>query len=123
MNLNISQEKLNFLEDTIFEGLDIFESDWKTPFQIRYGRIEFLTPGNRRGVIGFYDPEYSYNYISVNDDKFYDLLKSYVPRQVYDLIKENLIKRIFKVYTDRYPSIYKKEVKNVSFVDGNYNKI
>ena len=123
MNLKISQEKLNFLEDTIFEGLDIFESDWKTPFQIRYGRIEFLTPGNRRGVIGFYDPEYSYNYISVNDDKFYDLLKSYVPRQVYDLIKENLIKRIFKVYTDRYPSIYKKEVKDVSFVDGNYNKI
>ena len=121
MEIKISKEKLKFLEDYIFDSLDINVDRLSNSFQSRMSRIEFLTPGTRQEVIGRYD--YDYNYISVFDDKFYNLLDGYVNRQVYDLIKENLIKRIFNVYTGKYKSIYKGEPKSIKFVDKDYNNV
>jgi hypothetical protein len=121
MEIKISQQKLVYLEDIIFDSFGIDNEDWQSPFQSRMGRIEFLTPGTRQDVISRYDKDY--NYISVFDDRFYDLVDGYVNRKVYDLIKESLIRKVFKTYTDRFPSIFKEEPKEVKFVDKDYNKV
>ena len=121
MEIKISQEKLDYLTDTIFDGLGVDVNHLSHSFQSRMGRIEFLTPGTRQEVVGRYD--YDYNYISVFDDKLYDLVKPWVSRKVYDLIKRDLIKRIFKVYTGKYKSIYRGEPKSIKFVDKDYNNV
>ena len=121
MDVKISEGKLEFLMDTIFDGIGVDVNHLSHSFQSRMSRIEFLTPGTRQEVVGRYD--YDYNYILVFDDKFYNLVKPWVSRKVYDLIKEDLIKRIFKVYTGKYKSIYKGEPKSIKFVDKDYNKV
>ena len=121
MDVKISEGKLEFLMDTIFDGIGVDVNHLSHSFQSRMSRIEFLTPGTRQDVISRYDKDY--NYISVFDDRFYDLVDGYVNRKVYDLIKESLIRKVFKTYTDRFPSIYKEEPKEVKFVDKDYNKV
>jgi hypothetical protein len=121
MEIKISQEKLDYLKDTIFDSLGVDVNHLSHSFQNRMSRLEFLTPGTRQEVIARYD--YDYNYISVFDDKFYDLVGLWVSRKVYDLIKRDLIQRIFKVYTGKYKSIYKGEPKVIKFVDKDYNNV
>ena len=122
MDVKISENKLDKLKDIIIDMVGIDKENLYKAFQSRMGRVEFLTPGTRQKVIGRYDQDY--NYISVFDDIFYDFISNFVgSRKVYDLIKEDLIKRIFKMYTVHYPSIYKKEPKIVKFVDNDYNKV
>ena len=57
MDIKISQEKLNYLENIIFDSFGIDNEDWQSPFQSRMGRIEFLTPGTRQDVISRYLPD------------------------------------------------------------------
>jgi hypothetical protein len=84
--------------------------------------LEFLASiTTRREIVAKYD--FEWNYIIVFDDKFYNLVKSWISYKVYDLIKEELIKRIFKIYTRKYKSIYKDEPKSIKFVDKEYNKV
>jgi hypothetical protein len=122
MEIKVSEVRLDKLKDNIISMVGIDKENLYKSFQSRMGRVEFLTPGTRQKVIGKYDQDY--NYISVFDDIFYDFISNFVgSRKVYDLIKEDLIRRIFKIYTVKYPSIFKKEPKIVKFVDKDYNKV
>jgi hypothetical protein len=121
MEIKISKEKLDFLTDVVFDYLGVDVNHLSHSFQTRMMYLEFLSPGTRQEVIAKYD--FEWNYIIVFDDKFYNLTKGYVNRQLYDLIKEDLIIRIFKVYTQKYKSIYKEKPKSVKFVDKMYNKV
>ncbi len=115
MEVKIREKKLNFLKDYVFDNLEIDDYPLFQVFQRRMRCLEFLSTGTRQGVVGRYD--YDYNCISVFDDKFYDLMSAYVSRPLYDLIKEDLIKKIFKIYTGKYKSIYKEEPKSIKFID------
>jgi hypothetical protein len=122
MDVKISEEKLEFLMDTIFDGLGVDVNRLSHNFQVRMSYLEFLASvTTRREMVAKYD--FEWNYIIVFDDKFYDLVKPWVSRKVYDVIKEDLIKRIFKVYTKKYKSIYKEEPKSIKFVDKGFNKV
>jgi hypothetical protein len=122
MDVKISEKKLEFLMDTIFDGLGIDVNHLSHNFQVRMSYLEFLASvTTRREMVAKYD--FEWNYIIVFDEKFYDLVKPWVSRKVYDVIKEDLIKRIFKVYTGKYKSIYKDEPKSIKFVDRDYNKL
>jgi hypothetical protein len=114
MDVKISQEKLDNLEDIVFDYLSIEHDGWKSPFSKRFGYILLFTFYSPREIAAKYDDDYSS--ITVYDDKFYGMVDSYVNRKVYNLIKENLIRRIFKVYTQKYKSIYSREPKNVTFL-------
>jgi hypothetical protein len=122
MDIKISEGKLEFLIDTIFDGIGVDVNHLSHNFQVRMSYLEFLVGvTTRREMVAKYD--FQYNYIIVFDNKFYDLVKPWVSYKVYDLIKEELIKRIFKVYTGKYKSIYKEEPKSIKFVDKEYNKV
>ena len=60
----------------------------------------------------------------VNDDKFYDLISKFVgSHKVYDLIKDDLIKRIFKVYTDRFKKRDYKDIRTIKYMNNEeFNK-
>ena len=122
MDVKISEGKLEFLMDTIFDGLGVDVNRLSHNFQVRMSYLEFLASvTTRREMVAKYD--FEWNYIIVFDDKFYNLVKPWVYRKVYDVIKEDLIKRIFKVYTKKYKSIYKEEPKSIKFVDKDFNKV
>jgi len=122
MDIKISEGKLEFLIDTIFDGIGVDVNHLSHNFQVRMTYLEFLASvTTRREMVAKYD--FQYNYIIVFDNKFYDLVKPWVSYKVYDLIKEELIKRIFKVYTGKYKSIYKEEPKSIKFVDKDFNKV
>jgi len=122
MKIKISEDKLNLLKDFVFDGLNV---DKYYSFQSRSidkFYIEFLTPGTRQNVISRYYPEI--NLAVVNDKKFYDLISNMVgSHNVYDLIKDDLIKQIFKVYSDRFGKRNYGEIRNLKYrSDEEFNK-
>jgi hypothetical protein len=122
MKIKISEDKLNLLKDVVFDGLNINKH---TSFQSRSidaRYIEFLTPDTRKDVISRYYPEIGI--AVVNDEKFYDLISGMVgSHNVYDLIKDDLIKQIFKVYSDRFKSRDFGEIRNLKYrSDEEFNK-
>ena len=122
MEIKISEEKLNLLKDVVFDGIgvDKYDSFQSRTISTRY--IEFLTPGTRQNVISRYYPDM--NLAVVNDDKFYDLISKFVgSHKVYDLIKDDLIKRIFKVYTDRFKKRNYDEIQTIKYMNNEeFNK-
>jgi len=122
MEIKISQEHLKYLEDIIFDSFRIDKEDLSKCFHSQMDYIKFLTPGTRQDLIAQYDRQY--NNISVFDDKFYGLISRWVGSfTIYNLIKEDLIRKVFKVYMTKYPTIYKKEPKEVRFVDKDFNRV
>ena len=122
MEIKISEDKLNYLKDIIFDGLGIDKNDSFQSRTITNHRIEFVTPGTRQNVISRYYPDIILTV--VNDDKFYDLISKFVgSHKVYDLIKDDLIKRIFKVYTDRFKKRNYDEIQTIKYMsDDDFNK-
>ncbi len=123
MKIKISEDKLNLLKDVVFDGLNIdkYSSFQSRSVTIRY--IEFLTPETRENVIARYYPDT--NIVVVNNEKFYDLISGIVgSHKVYDLIKDDLIKRIYKIYTDRFSSLrFYDDIRNIKFFsDEQFNK-
>jgi len=123
MEIKISEGKLNLLKDVVFDGLNIdkYSSFQSRSVTIRY--IEFLTPETRENVIARYYPDT--NIVVVNDEKFYDLISMYAgSHKFYDLIKDDLIKRIYKIYTDRFSSLkFSDDIRNIKFFsDEQFNK-
>jgi hypothetical protein len=122
MKIKISEDKLNLLKDVVFDGLNI---DKHSSFQSRSvdtRYIEFLTPDTRKDVISRYYPEIGL--AVVNDKKFYDLISGMVgSHKVYDLIKDDLIKQIFKVYSDRFKTRDFGDIRNLKYrSDEEFNK-
>jgi hypothetical protein len=122
MKIKISEDKLNLLKDVVFDGLNI---DKHSSFQSRSidtRYIEFLTPDTRKDVISRYYPEIGI--AVVNDEKFYDLISGMVgSHKVYDLIKDDLIKQIFKVYTERFKSRDFGDIRTIKYrSDEEFNK-
>jgi hypothetical protein len=122
MEIKISEDKLNLLKDIVFDGLDVdkYDSFQSRSIETRY--IEFLTPGTRKDVISRYYPEI--NLAVVNDDKFYDLINNWFgSHKVYDLIKGDIIKRIFKVYTDRFKKRNYGDIRTIKYMNNEqFNK-
>ena len=122
MEIKISEDKLNLLKDVVFDGIgvDKYDSFQSRTISTRY--IEFLTPGTRQNVISRYYPDM--NLAVVNDEKFYELISMYVgSHKFYDLIKDDIIKRIFKVYSDRFKARNYGEIRTIKYVgDEQFNK-
>jgi hypothetical protein len=101
MKIKISEDKLEKIIDVVVNGIgvDKYGSFQSRSIGLRY--IEFLTPETREYVISRYYPDI--NRVVVNDEKFYDLISNWVgSHKVYDLIKDELIKGIYKIYTKVY---------------------
>lgn len=116
MDFRISEDKLENIINTVVNGLGI---DKRDSFQVRSGHlsyIEFLTPGTRKNVISrYYD---GLNLVVVNNEKLYDLVSVWVgSKGVYDLIKDEIIKRIYKKYTGRFKSLYQGEIRTIKYMD------
>jgi hypothetical protein len=123
MEIKISEDKLNLLKDFVFDGLGVDKYDSFQSRTITNHRIEFVTPGTRQYVISRYYPDIIL--VVVNDDKFYDLISKFVgSHKFYDLIKDDLIKRIFKVYTDRFKNFRNyDEIQTIKYMsDADFNK-
>ena len=122
MEIKISEDKLNYLKDIVFDGLNIDKYDSFQSRSITGHRIEFVTPGTRQSVISRYYPDIIMTV--VNDDKFYDLISKFVgSHKVYDLIKDDIIKRIFKVYTDRFKRRNYEDIRTIKYMsDTEFNK-
>ena len=122
MEIKISEDRLNLLKDIVFDGLDVdkYDSFQSRSIETRY--IEFLTPGTRQNIISRYYPDI--NLAVVNDEKFYDLISKFVgSHKVYDLIKDDLIKRIFKVYSNRFKKRNYDEIQTIKYMsDMDFNK-
>jgi len=122
MEIKISEDRLNMLKDIVFDGLDVdkYDSFQSRSIDARY--IEFLTPGTRQNVISRYYPDI--NLAVVNDDKFYDLINSWFgSHKVYDLIKDDIIKRVFNVYTDRFKKRNYGEIRTIKYMNNEqFNK-
>lgn len=121
MDIKISEEKIEKLKDIIINNLGIDKDNLIRAFQSRGNgyRVQFLTPRTRKRLIAEYYEIGVKKIIKVNDDYFYDLVNPiFGSRKIYNEIREDLIKRIFKIYTSRYPSIYtNKEINDVIFLD------
>ena len=122
MEIKISEDKLNYLKDIVFDGLGVDKYDSFQSRSINVYYIEFVTPGTRQNVISRYYPDL--NLAVVNDEKFYDLINKFVgSHKVYDLIKDDIIKRIFKVYSDRFKSRNYGEIRNIKYMSNEeFNK-
>jgi hypothetical protein len=122
MEIKISEEKLEKIIDVVFDslGVDKYDSFQSRSTTARY--IEFVTPGTRQYVISRYYPDIIL--AVVNDDKFYDLISNWVgSHKVYDLIKDDLIKRIFKVYSNRFKKRNYDEIQTIKYMsDMDFNK-
>jgi hypothetical protein len=122
MDIKISEDKLEKIIDTIVNGVGVDKYD---SFQSRMGSklsyVEFLTPGNRRNTISRYYPEI--NLVAVNDEKLYDLISVWVGSpNLYNTIKDEVIKRIYKKYTDRFRR-YVENIRNIKYMsDEQFNK-
>jgi len=121
MDIKISEEKIEKLKDIIINSLGIDKDNLIRAFQSRMNgyKVQFLTPGTRKHVIADYYEIGTKKIIKVSDDYFYDLVSPiFGSRKIYNEIREDLIKRIFKIYTSRYPSIYtNKGINDVVFLD------
>ena len=122
MKIKISEDKLNLLKDVVFDGLNINKHSSFQSRSIDTRYIEFLTPDTRKDVISRYYPEIGI--AVVNDEKFYDLISGMVgSHKVYDLIKDDLIKQIFKVYTERFKSRDFGDIRTIKYrSDEEFNK-
>ena len=122
MEIKISKDKLNYLTDIIFDGLDIDGYDCFQSRTITTRYIEFLTPGTRQNIISRYYPDM--NLAVVNDEKFYNLISGWIgSHKVYGLIKDDLIKRIFKVYSNRFKARNYGDIRTIKYVsDEQFNK-
>jgi hypothetical protein len=122
MEIKISEDKLEKIIDVVVNGIgvDKYDSFQSRSITLRY--IEFLTPGNRREVISRYYPDI--NKVVVNDEKLYDLVSVWVAsRKIYDMIKSEIIKRIYKKYTGRYKRMSEYEIRNLKYIsDEEFNK-
>ena len=122
MDVKISEEKLEKIIDVVVNGIgvDKYDSFQSRSITLRY--IEFLTPGNRRDVISRYYPDI--NKVVVNDEKLYDLVSVWVAsHKLYDIIKDEVIKRIYKKYTGRYKRMSEYEIRNLKYMsDEEFNK-
>jgi hypothetical protein len=61
----------------------------------------------------------------VNDEKFYDLVSVWVSSyKLYDIIKDEVIKRIYGKYTKRFGAVrYPDEIRDIKYVsDTDFNK-
>ena len=121
MDIKISEEKIEKLKDIVISNLGIDKDNLIRAFQSRMNgyKVQFLTPGTRKYVIADYYGFDNNTLIRVSDDYFYDLVSPiFGSRKIYNEIREDLIKRIFKIYTSRYPSIYtNKGINDVIFLD------
>jgi hypothetical protein len=122
MEIKISEDKIEKIIDTIVNGISVDKND---SFQSRIAHlyyIEFLTPGTREYVISRYYPDI--NLAVVNDEKFYDLISVWVAsHKLYNMIKSEVIKRIYKKYTGRYKRMSEYEIRNIKFMsDEQFNK-
>jgi len=123
MEIKVSEEKLDFLKDFIIDGLGIDKYDSFQPRSINIiNYIEFLTPGTREYVISRYYPELGL--AVVNDERFYNLISKFVgSHKVYDLIKGDIIKKIFKIYTDRFKTRYYEDIRTIKYMsDEKFNE-
>jgi hypothetical protein len=122
MEIKISEDKLNYLKDIVFDGLGVDKYDSFQSRSITAHYIEFVTPETRQYVISRYYPDIIL--AVVNDDKFYDLISKFVgSHKVYDLIKDDLIKRIFKVYSNRFKKRNYDEIQTIKYMsDEQFNK-
>ena len=122
MDVKISEDKLNLLKDVVFDGIGVDKYDSFQSRSISMPYIEFLTPNTRRNVISRYYPEI--NLVVVNDEKFYDLINKYVgSHKFYDLIKDDIIRRIFKVYSDRFKTRSYEDIRTIKYrSDEEFNK-
>lgn len=122
MEIKISEDKLDYLKDVVFDGLSIdkYNSFQSRSISTRY--VEFLTPGTRENVISRYYPDI--NLTVVNDEKFYELISIYVGSyKFYDLIKDDIIKRIFRVYMNRFKLRDYGDIQTIKYMnDEQFNK-
>ena len=120
MEIKISEEKLEKIIDTIVNGVGISD-DIFTSFQSRsssghFEYIQFLTPGTRANVIARMYPDLSL--IVLNDEKLYNLISTWVgSHKLYDLIKDDVIKQIYKKYTNHYRRLRDIEIRNIKHMD------
>ena len=123
MEIKISEEKLEKIIDVVVNGIgvDKYDSFQSRSITLRY--IEFLTPGNRREVISRYYPDI--NKVVVNDEKLYDLVSVWVAsHKLYDIIKDEVIKRIYRKYTKRFKAVrYPDDIQSIKYVSNtDFNK-
>jgi uncharacterized protein YifN (PemK superfamily) len=123
MEIKISEDKLEKIIDVVVNGIgvDKYDSFQSRSVNLRY--VEFLTPGNRRDVISRYYPDI--NRVVVNDEKFYDLVSVWVSSyKLYDIIKDEIIKRIYEKYTKRFKAIrYPDDIRDIKYVSNtDFNK-
>jgi len=105
MDIKISEEKIKKLKDIVISSLGIDEDNLIRAFQSRMNgyKVQFLTPGTRKHVIAEYYGFDNKNFIRVSDDYFYDLVSPiFGSRNIYNEIREDLIRRIFKIYKYKY---------------------
>ena len=119
MEIKISEDKLEKIIDTVVNGIGITD-DLSRPFQSRSGSqfryVEFLTPGTRKDVIARMYPDL--NLIVVNNEKLYDLVSVWIGSyKLYDVIKDDVIKRIYQKYTNNYRLLRDIELRNIKFMD------
>lgn len=122
MEIKISEEKLEKIIDVVFDSLGVDKHDSFQSRSINTYYIEFLTPGTRQNVISRYYPDL--NLAVVNDEKFYDLVSDWVSSyKLYDIIKDDIIKRIYKVYSNRFKSRNYGEIRNIKYMSNmDFNK-
>jgi len=123
MDVKISEEKLEKIIDVVVNGIgvDKYDSFQSRSISLRY--VEFLTPENRREVISRYYPDI--NRVVVNDEKFYDLVSVWVSSyKLYDIIKDEVIKRIYGKYTKRFKAVrYPDEIRDIKYLsDTDFNQ-
>ena len=122
MKIKISEDKLEKIIDVVFDGLGVDKYHSFQSRSINTFYIEFLTPVTRQNVISRYYPDL--NLAVVNDEKFYDLVSNWVGSyKLYDIIKDDIIKRIFKVYSNRFKSRNYGEIRNIKYMSNmDFNK-
>jgi hypothetical protein len=123
MDIKISEDKIEKIIDTIVNSIGVDKYD---SFQARsrndISYVEFLTPRTREYVISRYYPEI--NLVAVNNEKLYDLISVWVSsHKLYDIIKDEIIKRIYKKYTDRFTRRFWNDIWNIKYMnDEQFNK-
>lgn len=123
MEIKISEDKLEKIIDTIVNGIGVDKYDsFQSRTGSRFSYIEFLTPGNRRETISRYYPDI--NLVAVNDEKLYDLISVWVGSpKLYNTIKDEIIIRIYKKYTNRFRRMSDSVIRNVKYMsDEQFNK-
>ena len=119
MEIKISEDKLEKIIDTIVNGIGISDDIFHS-FQSRSGSkfeyIEFLSPESRLKTISRYYP--NLNLVVVNDEKLYDLISVWIgSHKLYNIIKDEVIKQIYKKYTNNYRRLRDTEIRNVKYMD------